>query len=90
MYKGSFSIQAGNGDTGKDTNLEFSSSHSAIEKLIPEVEGEPNRGGHRTNGNGSLSSRIYRENDVGRETKHSSVQPVGWGLVSNAQLSTHK
>jgi len=58
------------------TNLEFGGGCSVVEELIPEVEHEPDSGGHTTDGDGPLGSGVDGENDVGSETKHSSVQPA--------------
>lgn len=72
----------------RGTDLKFGGGRSAIEKLIPEAEDEPDRRGHSADGYGSLSSRIDRENDFRSETKHGSVQPMGWTLANNAQPPT--
>ena len=57
-------------------NLEFGGGCSVIEELIPEVQDEPNASSHTADSDGFFGSRVDGENDVGGETKHSSVQPV--------------
>lgn len=44
-----------------------------LKGLMLETEQEPGSSGYTTDGDGLLSSRVDRENDVGREIKHSII-----------------
>ena len=76
MHKGHVNVPVYNENTRKGTNLEFCGSHPTVKKLVPEAEDKPYCGSHSTNGDGSLSSGIDSENDVGREAEYGSVQPA--------------
>ena len=61
---------------GSGTNLEFGGGDSVVKELIPKVQHQSDSSSHTTDSDGSLGSRVYGENDVRSETKHSSIQPV--------------